>query len=546
MVFLSTLLISMFTTIVLIPALDAMAGRFNAMDFPDERKVHARPIPRTGGIAMAAGAIIPVLLWTHGDGFVRAYLAGAAIVVCFGIVDDCRGISPKWKFFGQFAASLVVIFLGGVEIRTLGMLMPGYADLPGWVSVPLTVLAIMGVTNAINLADGLDGLAGGICLLIFCTIGFLAYLQGDFIIGLVCLAMAGAIFGFLRYNTHPATVFMGDTGSQLLGFSAITLSLNLTQENTALSPILPLFLLGIPVLDTLLVMIQRLARGKSPFSADKNHIHHKLMALGLHQGESVIVIYTCQAFLVIAGYLLRFYSDWLLLGGYLGLSVAAVFLLSVASRNRWHTKPDSFVPMFPGFRYLKDVKQKGNVIRTIFPALQVGLPLLLLLTCLLPSGLPAYAPYFALGFAGLIAAVWALKPDTLGKVLRLTIYLVIPFVVYESSHAPSGWVQGMPLRLYNGTFFLLAVLVILVSKLSRHQEGFKSTPLDFLIFFLALVVPNLPEQNIQAYQLGKVAAKIIIFYFSYEVLMEELHEKFSRLALWTGAALVALFIRAFV
>ncbi|OGC94640.1 MAG: glycosyl transferase [candidate division Zixibacteria bacterium RBG_16_53_22] len=546
MVFLSTLLISLFTTIVLIPALGAVAGKFNAMDIPDERKVHERPIPRTGGIAMAAGAIIPVLLWAHGDGFVRAYLAGAAILVCFGIVDDCRGITPKWKFLGQFAASLVVIFLGGLKIRTLGMLLPGYADLSGWVSVPLTMLAIMGVTNAINLADGLDGLAGGICLLIFCTIGFLAYLQGDVIIGLVCLAMAGAIFGFLRYNTHPATVFMGDTGSQLLGFSAITLSLDLTQGNTALSPILPLFLLGIPVLDTLLVMILRLKRRKSPFSADKNHIHHHLMALGLHHGESVIVIYTCQAFLVVAAYLLRYYSDWMLLGIYLGFSVAAVFLISVTSHNEWNVKSDSFVPMFPGFRYMKDVKQKGNVIRTVMPALQVGPPLLLFFTCLLPSGLPAYAPYCTLGFAGLIAATWALKWDALEEVLRVTLYLFIPFAVYESSHAPSDWAKGVPFQLYNGTFFLLAMLVILGSKLSRRQVGFKSTPLDFLIFFLALVVPNLPEQNIQAYQLGKVGAKIVIFYFSYEVLMVELQGKLGVLALWTGAALVALSIRAIV
>lgn len=546
MITLSTLLISLFATIVLIPALSAGAVRFHAMDIPNERKVHQRPIPRTGGIAMAVGAILPLLAWAHGDGFVRAYLAGAAIVVLFGIVDDRRDISPKWKFLGQFAAALVVIFLGGVKIRTLGMLLPGDADLPGWFSVPLTMLAIIGVTNAINLADGLDGLAGGICLMIFCTIGFLAFLQEDLIIVLVCVAMAGAIFGFLRYNTHPATVFMGDAGSQLLGFSAITLSLYLTQGNTALSPVLPLFLMGIPVLDTLLVMIMRLARGKSPFSADKNHIHHHLMALGLHHGESVIVIYACQALLIFAAYLLRFYSDWILLGGYLGFSVSAVCLLSVATRNGWHNKSDSFVPMFPGFRYLKELKQKGNVIRMVMRALQVGPPLLLFVTCLLPSRLPAYTPYFILGFAGLIAAAWALEWDSLGEVLRITLYLVIPFAVYESSHAPSGWAKGMPFHLYNWTFFLLAVAVILASKLSRRRVGFKSTPLDFLIFILALVVPNLPEQNIQAYQLGKVAAKIVIFYFSYEVLMVELQGKLGSLALWTGAALVALAIKAFV
>jgi UDP-GlcNAc:undecaprenyl-phosphate GlcNAc-1-phosphate transferase len=186
MVFLSTFLISLFTTIVLIPALSAVATRFQVLDVPDERKVHERPIPRTGGIAMAVGATIPVLLWAHGDGFVRAYLTGAVIVVLFGIVDDCKNISPKWKFLGQFAASLVVIVLGGVKIRTLGMLLLGDADLSGWVSVPLTVIAIMGVTNAINLADGLDGLAGGICLLIFCTIGTSPTCRETSSSGLVC------------------------------------------------------------------------------------------------------------------------------------------------------------------------------------------------------------------------------------------------------------------------------------------------------------------------------------------------------------------------
>jgi UDP-GlcNAc:undecaprenyl-phosphate GlcNAc-1-phosphate transferase len=542
MVFLFTLLLSVLTTIALIPALSAVAPRLHAVDVPDARKVHQRPIPRTGGIAMAAGANIPVFLWAGGDGFVRAYLAAAAIVIVFGIVDDCRDISPKWKFLGQFAASLVVLFFGGLKIRTLGMLLPG--ALPDGIAVPLTVLAIMGVTNAINLADGLDGLAGGICLLIFCCIGYLAWLEGDVVIGLVCLAIAGAIFGFLRYNTHPATVFMGDTGSQLLGFSAITLSLHLTQGNTALSPVLPLLLLGIPVLDTLSVMVFRLASGKSPFSADKNHIHHNLIALGLHHGESVLVIYTCQTLLVVAAFLLRFYSDWLLLGGYLGFSVAAVFLLSLANRSGWHPNPEAFLPIFPGFRALKDVKRKGSFIKPAFRALRVGLSMLLGFTCLLPAGLPSYAPFFALGFAGLIAAVWTFRREMTGDAVRLTLYLFIPFVVYESSLGPPGWALGVPLRLYNGTFFLLAVLVILVSKFSRRMKGFQSTPLDFLIFFLALVVPNLPEANIQAYHLGKVAAKIVIFYFSYEVLMGELQGKFGGVALGTVAALLVLFARS--
>jgi UDP-GlcNAc:undecaprenyl-phosphate/decaprenyl-phosphate GlcNAc-1-phosphate transferase len=546
MIFLYTLLVSLLTTIALIPALSAVATRFNVVDLPGERKVHERPIPRIGGIAMAAGAILPVILWASGDHFIWGWLAGAAIVVIFGIVDDCKDISPKWKFLGQFLAALVVVLLGKIKIHTLGMLLPGEDDLPGWVALSLTVLAIMGVTNAINLADGLDGLAGGICLLIFCCIGYLAYLEGDLLIGLVCLAMAGAIFGFLRYNTHPATVFMGDTGSQLLGFTAVTLSLALTQGNTAISPVLPLLLLGIPVLDTLSVMTIRVMKGRSPFSADKNHIHHNLMALGLHHGESVMAIYACQTFLVVAAFLLRFHSDWLLLGGYLAFSVASLSLLMVAGRNGWHSKPATDIPRFSGFRYLKQLKEEGEFIKPVFRTLRIGLPLLLALTCLLPGNLPSYAPYCALGFSGLIAASWRFKRDRLGEALRLTVYLFIPFVVYESSQSTGGWIKGVPLRVYNAAFFLLAVLDILVSKFSKRREGFKSTPLDFLIFFLALVVPNLPEQHLQATHLGQVAAKIVIFYFSYEVLMGELRKNLNGLAAGTLAALALLFVKALV
>jgi UDP-GlcNAc:undecaprenyl-phosphate GlcNAc-1-phosphate transferase len=544
--FLSTPLLSFLITIALVPVLSAMAERMRIVDIPDERKVHKRPIPRIGGIAMAVGVFVPVFIWNFGDTFVRSFLIGAAIVVAFGILDDLRGLGFKWKFLGQFAAALVVVLLGGVKIHTLGMLLPGGFELPGWVSVPLAVVVIVGVTNAINLADGLDGLAGGICLLTFVCIGFLAYLEGELAIGFVCLAMAGAIFGFLRFNTHPATVFMGDTGSQLLGFSAVTLSLGLTQGNTALSPVVPLLLLGIPVLDTLFVMIVRLVRGRSPFAADKNHIHHNLMNFGFHQEESVLVIYTCQMALVVAAFLLRFYSDWLLLGVYLAFSSVAVFLLVLANGNGWQSRPVTNMPRFAGFRYLKRLKEEGRVIKPAFRTLRVGLPLFLVLTCLFPADLPSYAANCALGFCGLIVAIWLLSPERLGDVLRPVLYLFIPFIAYQSSFAAAGWAKGMPLRLYNIAVFLLAVQVILVSKFSKRNEGFTSTPLDFLIFFLALVVPNLPDQSLKAYHLGQVAAKIVILYFSYEVLLAESRRELSFLAGGTVAALAVLIARGLV
>ena len=158
-----------------------------------------------------------------------AYLASALLLAMFGLVEVFRGLRPSTKLLGQLVPALITVVYGGIQIRSLGTLLPDGFLLPGAVSIPLTLLVIVGVTNAINLADGLDGLAGGICLLIFAGIGYLAYLDDNTMIGMMSLALGGALFGFLRFNTYPASIFMGDAGSQFLGFSVITLSLALTQ-----------------------------------------------------------------------------------------------------------------------------------------------------------------------------------------------------------------------------------------------------------------------------------------------------------------------------
>jgi len=543
-IFLSTLLLSIFITVGLIPVLQTLASRMNLMDSPGARKVHSAPIPRVGGIAMAAGAFVPVVLWNPSNPFVRAYLAGAAIMIAFGIVDDIRNLPPKWKLLGQILAALVVVFAGGVKIHSLGALLPESAVLAEWVCVPLTVLIIVGVTNAVNLADGLDGLAGGICLLVFVCIGYLAWLEEDLVIGLVALALAGSIFGFLRFNTHPATVFMGDTGSQLLGFSAVTLSIDLTQRDTPISPLVPLVLLGLPVLDTLSVMAIRIARRRPLFSADMNHLHHNLMACGLHQGESVVAIYVLQMFLVVSAFLFRFHSDWMLLGGYLVFSAVTVLFITVANRTGWtlraddHTATDYF-----GSRLLRKVKSGGIGIRRLFPVLEFGLPLLLIVTCLVPSKVPGYVSWCALGFLGVILAARCFRKERVGDVLRFVLYIMIPVVVYAGSTAPAGWMKGAPLRLINTVFIVLAVLDIAVSKLSRRREGFNSTPLDFLVILLAVLVPNLPERSLQEYNLGLVAIKIIILYFSYEVLIAEVQMKCDRVMVGTLGALAVVFLK---
>lgn len=221
-------MISMFVTMALIPILRAGAVKLGGgLDVPDERKVHVKPVPKVGGIAMAVGALVPVMVMAESGRFINSVLVGAWVVVAFGVVDDLKNLGWRSKFAGQLIAALVVIFYGDLKMCSLGACLPDGLMLPNYLAVPLTLLVIVGVTNAINLSDGLDGLAGGMSLLIFICIGWLAYrgagVPDHMLVMVLCAAVIGAIFGFLRFNTYPATVFMGDAGSQLLGFLAVTL-----------------------------------------------------------------------------------------------------------------------------------------------------------------------------------------------------------------------------------------------------------------------------------------------------------------------------------
>ena len=545
MIYLSTLLLSMFITMTLIPIFKGLAVKINAVDIPNERKVHEHPMPRAGGLAMALGALIPVLLWVPASGFSNAILIGAGIVTVFGVADDIWELGFKAKFAGQIAAALIVIQYGGIKIQHLGTLLPGYQSLSDWVAIPLTLIVIVGVTNAINLSDGLDGLAGGMSLLSFTCIGYLAYLNGHMVIAILSVAAVGAVFGFLRYNTYPASVFMGDAGSQLIGFLAITLSLKLTQANNPLSPLLPLILLGFPVLDTMTVMLERLVEGRSPFYPDKNHLHHKLIRLGLYHTEAVLTIYIIQAFLVTSAFVFRTYSEWFLLILYLIFSGVILIAFFVTDRTGWRLRQHDFlrITMKGKLRFLKE---DSILIKLSFKALEIGIPSLLLLSCLLFKNMPRNFSFFSLGFIGLLILVWLLNEKLMETTLRVTLYLTIPFVVYLSERGISAWTNGNLTLLYNLSFGVLAMFVVLTLKFTRRTKGFKSTPMDFLILFIALVVPNLPDQQIQSYQMGLVAAKIIVFFFGYEVLIGELRGELRGIEIPTIATLLIASLKGFV
>jgi UDP-GlcNAc:undecaprenyl-phosphate GlcNAc-1-phosphate transferase len=539
LVALEILLLSVFITILLVPSLGALAIRMNAVDIPNERKVHTKPIPRIGGLAMAVGTFVSLLVFVELDRFLMAYLCGGFVLVLIGLVDDFKELSAKFKFSGQIVAAVIAVWSGGVTINSFGSLLPDGWLLPLWLAVPLTVFVIVGVTNAINLADGLDGLAGGISLLIVVGIGYLAY-QVDYLpVVMICLALAGALFGFLRFNTHPATIFMGDTGSQFLGYSVAVLSISLTQDYRALSPLLPLLLAGVPILDTLTVMTSRIAKGQSPFVADKNHLHHNLMRLGLPHPESVLVIYLLQTMLIVAAVSLRFYQDWLLLGGYLLFSGSLLWFLRMADRT--NLRPASIERynqrIATGFRLLK---RKGKLIKIAFPFFEYGLPFLLVLTAFLANGVPQSVRLVAGILALFMVVILITAQRYISYLLHPVVYLLIPCAVYFSDRTPSHHLPDLFFPFYNMMFGLFTLLLILISRLSRRSGGFKSTPLDFLVIILALVVPFLATPGNSNHHMVIVVAKIIMLYFCFEVLFAELRKKWRPVAVLTVVALLCV------
>ncbi|MBW1723229.1 MAG: undecaprenyl/decaprenyl-phosphate alpha-N-acetylglucosaminyl 1-phosphate transferase [Deltaproteobacteria bacterium] len=541
MLFFSTLILSLFITFSLIPVFRKLALRIRFLDIPDERKVHTIPTPRCGGLPMALGAMIPVFLHPEGNEMIRAILIGTGIVVFLGLIDDLKNTGYQVKLGGQTAAAFVIIFFGGLKINSLGMLLPEGAVLPDWLSVPLTLLVIVGVTNAVNLSDGLDGLAAGISMMGFALIGYLAYKSEYISIALLAFSMVGAIFGFMPYNTHPASVFMGDSGSQLLGFLAVTLSIGLTQQGGPLSPLIPVLILGFPVLDTLAVILERITQGRSPFLADKNHFHHKLLRLGLHHEEAVMTIYGIQFLLTLSAFTFRFYSDWFILGLYGGFSFLVLAGFHFTEKTGFSFKRRPLIDRGAGGRF-KDLMER-KLIKISFRVVVFGTPTLFLATCLLSGKVPSYISSGSFILASFVLFSLSFMRPMISSAVRIAVYLVVPFTVYLSELEMPQVLARSAIRIYSLSFGILALFSLLTMTFTKRRKGFKSTPMNFLILAVALVVPNLPDFQMVAFHTGTIAMKIIVFFFSYEVLIGELRGRTIRLAWATTGALTVFGIK---
>jgi UDP-GlcNAc:undecaprenyl-phosphate/decaprenyl-phosphate GlcNAc-1-phosphate transferase len=470
------------------PLLLRWAPRVGLTDLPGRRKVHTTAVPRVGGIAMAAGILIPTALVPQLPSAVLGLLAGLLVLLVFGVWDDRVDLDYRLKFFGQFLAVALCMTIGGVRVVSLTLDAP--VDLPLGFSWVLTFVFLVGVTNAVNLSDGLDGLAGGLAFLCLCAIAVLASITGNWPVTTVALIECGAILGFLRFNTHPARIFMGDGGSQMLGFSIGVLAILATQgESGVLSASLPLLLLGLPILDTLTVIARRLAAGQSPFVSDRNHLHHQLLTLGFTHREAVAVIYCVQVGLFLLAYFLRFQSDIVIVLSFIAFAALTIGLVEWGTRSGWQAHSGRPLPGGPALARVHNPAVVATLTRAA--------------AWVMCSGLVAYAVIViasvrhverdvSLLSAAMLALLVALSRLTSSEPLawfeRLPAYLSVILLVYLDQTAQARF-AGLP--------GLTWAVIAMVAAAALWRFGFSErrlevTALDVLVVFVALVIPNLP------------------------------------------------------
>lgn len=299
-------------TLIAIPPIIHLVKKYRLYDVPSDRKEHSTPIPTMGGIAIVGGMMMAMFLWFPFSSQVAQISFFFSIIVLFalGIMDDLKDLSARYKFIVQISLALLIA-IAGIRITSFEGLF-GVYELPITAQYTFTILAIVGITNAFNLIDGIDGLAGGLGFMSLITLGMFLTMSGDVNTALIAFALAGALFAFLYFNFNPAKIFMGDTGSLVLGFVIAVLCIRLMQINVIIpNPIVlnaPVFVLGvvfIPVFDTIRVFAVRIWKGKSPFEADKTHIHHLLTNQGFSHGFASKLICFLHGFILIEAYWLR-------------------------------------------------------------------------------------------------------------------------------------------------------------------------------------------------------------------------------------------------
>lgn len=296
--FIAPFLLAMIISYISTPFVRKLAFKVGAVDIPkDDRRVHKEPMPLIGGLAIFASVILVILIFLPLEKEIISMIIGGTVIVMGGIIDDLKELNPKTKFMFQVVAGLILIF-GDVKVDFVTNPFTNNSSLIylNWLSIPITLFWVVGITNTLNFIDGLDGLSAGVAMISSITLMIVASKFSDTSAIILSAAIAGACLGFLPFNFNPAKIFMGDTGALFLGFMLAAITIEGVMKSVAtIAIVAPILILSVPIFDTTFAIFRRLLNGQSISAADKGHLHHRLLNRGYSQRKSVLILYGMSA-----------------------------------------------------------------------------------------------------------------------------------------------------------------------------------------------------------------------------------------------------------
>lgn len=541
------LLTALFVVLILIPPITRLAVNLDKVDVPDERKIHTGKIPRLAGIAVFIAVLFSLLLFCDITRPVRGFMAGGVVIFVTGLYDDLVGLRPRWKMMGEVVAALMVVLIGDIALHNLGNLF-GTGDIQlGLLAIPFTVLGIVGVTNAINLLDGLDGLAAGISTIAAIAFSLLAFLAGNQPLLYLIVALLGALLGFLKFNTYPARIFMGDSGSLFIGYSLSVFAVILcTGQERPISAVTPLLILVVPIVDTFIVMVTRWRRGLSLTAPDNSHIHHRLLGVGFGHKATVIIIYALSYLTAIIGISINGLADYQQLLILLPIALLLILLHRYVHPRILDDLPflrsDESLRQTSGYRVLR--YYSGNIL-SLMKYLVI---LLVILGIFLPVHLSINSPIVSLLLLALSVAVLVMTRDWGNRFLQIIIYADSAYLLFliENFGRSSG-LAGLSLSIVShGLFLLLLFCCGLRFYIDRRSRNLMHSPLEYLLFFLVVSVPLLPTEFLLRYHLLTVMAKTVILFAAFRMVQLHSGRRHRRIVTATLLTLLVVAVKGYI
>ncbi len=522
---------TIFLSMLLVPVAYRLAFKIGAIDIPKSRSSHDTATPRMGGLAMSLSLAIACLLYLPMDDINLAFLLGLVVTVATGIIDDLLEISPRYKFVGQILAASLFVYLSGLKIEHIGNLVGfGNIELTGTWSFAFTVFCMVGGMNAFNLSDGLDGLAGGLAVIASMFFGYFAWVAGNGILLIIAVSLFGTTVGFLRENSYPAKMFMGDSGSLMLGYVLAVLLVALSQSESALPVASLAMVVALPLLDTLLVMSRRVVCGHSPFLPDRTHLHHRLLQLGLPHPVVVIIIYCVTLIFGLLAIALKKQPDWVIFSGLIGFG-SLVFgivyalpslgfcsdfqerrsntiVLPIKNRRRstavlsLEERRNSSIALPENERRWSAIwrMRLGDLLRTTARPVGIGILVALFIPAMFaPLLLLNSGQALLLVLLSILLAAFSWKTSSANKsILHGSIYLAIfsLLIFYEISAAQTpSWITTY----YPTLSGFVMIWVILKLYYSEHNEVVFASGFEMLMLFVSWFVPFVMLEDLKLF-----------------------------------------------